>query len=66
MAVEIESTDHITKSHPEQVKQHMLEIEPFNKMVIVTKRGEAEEKAKTLLDQINDEEKKQRIEIISF
>jgi len=66
IAVEIESTDHILHSHPEQVKQHMLEIEPFDKMIIVIKRGEAEEKAKTLLNQITDEEKKQRIEIIFF
>ncbi len=34
IAVEIESTDHITHSHPEQVKRHMLEIEPFSRMII--------------------------------
>jgi hypothetical protein len=46
--------------------RHMLEIEPFSRMFIITKRGEPEEKAKTLLNQITDEEKKQRISIVSF
>jgi DNA-binding MarR family transcriptional regulator len=66
IAVEIESTDHISHSHPEQVKQHMLEVDPFDRMVIVTRKGEPEEKAKTLLDQIIDETQKGRIEVISF
>jgi hypothetical protein len=66
IAVEIESTDHITHSHPEQVKRHMLEIEPFSRMIIVVKKGEAEEKARELLNQIQDDERKKRIEIISF
>jgi len=66
IAVEIESTDHILHSHPEQVKQHMIEIDPFSRMIVVVKKGEAEEKAKTLLNQVNAETQKRRIEIISF
>ena len=52
IAVEVESEEHILHDHPEQLKRHMLEIDPFNEMFVVTTKGEAERKVLELRSQL--------------
>jgi len=52
IAIEVESEEHVLHDHPEQLKKHMLEIDPFNEMFVVTTKGEAERKVLELRSQL--------------
>jgi len=52
IAIEVESEEHVLHDHPEQLKRHMLEIDPFNEMFVVTTKGEAERKVLELRSQL--------------
>jgi hypothetical protein len=65
IAIEVESEEQIIHDKPELWKKHMLEIDPFDEMFVVTKKGEAEKKALELRSQLPLAQQ-ERVTILAF